>query len=161
MLLRDATPGGAYLIGDGRPQGIAPPFSVLRIASTGQFQSLGQPPTAVGDASAYATNSSGSAIVGDANFFFDHVPFRWTRWNGMTQIAQAGEPQAITPHGNVIVGDARFGSLTDAFVAVLPPLCWADVTTTALPGTPGYGVPDATLNNDDFFYDLILFAQGC
>lgn len=37
----------------------------------------------------------------------------------------------------------------------------ADLTTLAVPGTPGYGVPDGVLNNDDFFYFLAVFAGGC
>ncbi len=38
--------------------------------------------------------------------------------------------------------------------------CVADLTTTAAPGTPGYGVPNGVLNNDDFFYYLTQFAAG-
>jgi subtilisin family serine protease len=41
----------------------------------------------------------------------------------------------------------------------LPP-CPADTTTAAIAGTPGYGVPDGILNNDDFFYYLTLFAAN-
>ena len=35
------------------------------------------------------------------------------------------------------------------------------MTTTAIPGSPGYGVPNGILNNDDFFYFLSQFAVGC
>jgi len=38
--------------------------------------------------------------------------------------------------------------------------CIPDLTTTAIPGTPGYGVPNGVLNNDDFFYYLSQFAAG-
>jgi len=38
--------------------------------------------------------------------------------------------------------------------------CQPDLTTTAIPGTPGYGTPNGTLNNDDFFYYLAQFAAG-
>jgi len=38
--------------------------------------------------------------------------------------------------------------------------CRADLTTNAIPGTPGYGVPNGILNNDDFFYYLSQFAAG-
>ncbi len=38
--------------------------------------------------------------------------------------------------------------------------CKPDLTTTALPGTPGYGQPNGTLNNDDFFFYLAAFASG-
>ena len=43
------------------------------------------------------------------------------------------------------------------FVAAL---CPADLTTGAIPGQPGFGVPNAILNNDDFFYYLSQFAAG-
>ncbi len=39
--------------------------------------------------------------------------------------------------------------------------CPADLTHAAVPGNAGYGIPNGTLNNDDFFYDLSQFAQGC
>jgi len=38
--------------------------------------------------------------------------------------------------------------------------CEPDLTTTAIPGTPGYGTPNGILNNDDFFYYLSQFAAG-
>jgi len=38
--------------------------------------------------------------------------------------------------------------------------CRPDLTTTAIPGTPGYGVPNGVLNNDDFFYYLSQFSAG-
>ncbi len=41
--------------------------------------------------------------------------------------------------------------------------CRADLTTTAVPGSPGYGVANGILNNDDFFYYLSVFSSsiGC
>jgi len=41
-----------------------------------------------------------------------------------------------------------------------PPACIPDLTTGAIPGQSGYGVPNGTLNNDDFFYYLAEFAAG-
>ncbi len=43
------------------------------------------------------------------------------------------------------------------------PTCQPDLTATAIPGSPGYGIPNGVLNNDDFFYYLNVFAQniGC
>ncbi|MCB9841382.1 MAG: hypothetical protein H6809_07020 [Phycisphaeraceae bacterium] len=41
------------------------------------------------------------------------------------------------------------------------PSCAPDLTTGAVPGSPGYGVPNGILNNDDFFYYLAIFAAGC
>ncbi len=38
--------------------------------------------------------------------------------------------------------------------------CRPDLTTTAIPGSPGYGSPNGTVNNDDFFYYLAAFAAG-
>ena len=40
------------------------------------------------------------------------------------------------------------------------PVCKPDITTGAVPGQPGYGVPNGVLNNDDFFYFLAQFAAG-
>ncbi|MCA9288712.1 MAG: hypothetical protein KDA05_09025 [Phycisphaerales bacterium] len=42
-----------------------------------------------------------------------------------------------------------------------PIFCPADLTTGAIPGQPGYGIPNGVLTNDDFFYYLTLFAAGC
>jgi len=35
------------------------------------------------------------------------------------------------------------------------------MTTTAIPGSPGYGVPNGVLNNDDFFFYLSIFSTPC
>ncbi len=40
------------------------------------------------------------------------------------------------------------------------PTCLPDLTNTAIPGTVGYGIPNGTLNNDDFFYYLAQFAAN-
>jgi hypothetical protein len=40
------------------------------------------------------------------------------------------------------------------------PSCAPDLTTGAIAGQPGYGVPNGVLNNDDFFYYLAQFAAG-
>jgi len=40
------------------------------------------------------------------------------------------------------------------------PTCQPDLTTGAVAGQPGYGVPNGVLNNDDFFYYLAQFAAG-
>lgn len=42
----------------------------------------------------------------------------------------------------------------------LDTFCPADFTDTAIPGTPGYGIPNNIVNNDDFFVYLTLFSQG-
>ncbi|MEZ6234984.1 MAG: GC-type dockerin domain-anchored protein [Phycisphaerales bacterium] len=38
--------------------------------------------------------------------------------------------------------------------------CEPDLTTGAVPGVSGYGVPNGIVNNDDFFYYLAEFAAG-
>lgn len=38
--------------------------------------------------------------------------------------------------------------------------CVPDLTFTATPGSPGYGIPDGVLDNNDFFYFLSKFAAG-
>jgi len=38
--------------------------------------------------------------------------------------------------------------------------CRPDLTAGAIPGQPGYGAPNGTLSNDDFFYYLAQFAAG-
>ncbi|MCB9841239.1 MAG: hypothetical protein H6809_06290 [Phycisphaeraceae bacterium] len=40
------------------------------------------------------------------------------------------------------------------------PSCRPDLTTGAIAGQPGYGVPNGVLNNDDFFYFLAEFSNG-
>jgi plastocyanin len=45
-------------------------------------------------------------------------------------------------------------------VVIVTPLCRPDLTTGAVPGQAGYGVPNAVLNNEDFFYYLAQFAAG-
>jgi hypothetical protein len=89
---------------------------------------------------------------------------------------------ANTPLGSV-VGDDQFVSLTSATpiarvtiqantsttaavdnltfeFANAGPSCAPDLTTGAVAGQPGYGVPNGVLNNDDFFYYLAQFAAG-
>jgi hypothetical protein len=38
--------------------------------------------------------------------------------------------------------------------------CAPDLTSGAIAGQPGYGVPDGALNNEDFFYYLAQFSAG-
>ena len=35
------------------------------------------------------------------------------------------------------------------------------MTTSAIPGSARYRVPNGILNNDDFFFYLTLFSAGC
>ncbi|MEZ6233775.1 MAG: GC-type dockerin domain-anchored protein [Phycisphaerales bacterium] len=38
--------------------------------------------------------------------------------------------------------------------------CAPDLTTGAVAGAPGFGVPNGVLNNDDFFYYLFIFSNN-
>jgi hypothetical protein len=48
----------------------------------------------------------------------------------------------------------------ETFMLTGGPTCAPDLTTGAIAGQPGYGVPNGVLNNDDFFYYLAQFAAG-
>ncbi|MEZ6234255.1 MAG: GC-type dockerin domain-anchored protein [Phycisphaerales bacterium] len=64
-------------------------------------------------------------------------------------------PGNITP----IAADHR-PVIVDYILPLAMTACPADLTTSAIPGQPGYGVPDGILNNNDFFYYLNEFAAG-
>ena len=61
-----------------------------------------------------------------------------------------GGPGRHSQNGNFV--------LTELYVTALP--CKPDVSTGAVSGPPGFGVPNAIVNNDDFFYFLAQFAAG-
>lgn len=65
----------------------------------------------------------------------------------------------ITP-SQFVDDDEYFGEFYTGTMA-RPAFCPADLTHGAIPGQPGYGVPDGVVNNDDFFYYLTIFAAGC
>ncbi|MEZ6234477.1 MAG: GC-type dockerin domain-anchored protein [Phycisphaerales bacterium] len=46
------------------------------------------------------------------------------------------------------------------YEAVCSATCQPDLTSGAVAGQPGYGVPNGVVNNDDFFYYLAQFANG-
>ncbi|MEZ6235743.1 MAG: GC-type dockerin domain-anchored protein [Phycisphaerales bacterium] len=58
--------------------------------------------------------------------------------------------------------DAATGDTSEfsACIGVTAGVCRPDLTTGAVAGQPGYGVPNGALNNDDFFYYLAEFAAG-
>jgi hypothetical protein len=67
------------------------------------------------------------------------------------------------PNGGFAFPNLTFGSnAVRATASILPagPACAPDLTTGAIAGQPGYGVPNGVLNNDDFFYYLAQFAAG-
>ena len=58
-------------------------------------------------------------------------------------------------------GGTEFGlGIDNVSIEPLGAVCTPDLTTGAVAGQPGYGVPNGTLNNDDFFYFLNEFAAG-
>lgn len=86
----------------------------------------------------------------------------------LTTTAIAGSPGYGVPNGIVNNDDFFYyislfasslgcGSVPGATRCPSPP----DLTTTAIPGTPGYGILDGALSGDDFFYYLAIFAAGC
>ncbi|MEZ6235586.1 MAG: GC-type dockerin domain-anchored protein [Phycisphaerales bacterium] len=66
---------------------------------------------------------------------------------------------ALRAGGGVAAGSVAMG-VDNVAVAYMTPSCDADLTTTAIAGTPGYGVPNGVLDNNDFFYYLAQFAAG-
>ena len=68
-----------------------------------------------------------------------------------------GIPQGYQPGPSLMVFD---GADAKGFSMSLASVCEPDLTTGAIPGTPGYGQPDGVVNNDDFFYYLALFSSG-
>lgn len=61
----------------------------------------------------------------------------------------------------VVTRAAGCSATTNAATLTIGAACIPDLTSGAIPGQPGYGIPDGVLNNDDFFYFLALFAAGC
>jgi hypothetical protein len=53
-----------------------------------------------------------------------------------------------------------FGTPARKIEGVFGSICKPDLTSTAVPGQPGYGIPNGVLNNDDFFYFLAQFSAG-
>jgi hypothetical protein len=94
----------------------------------------------------------------------------WT--TGETLVALAPNPRVVElgfhPVSNA-VADGYWDDSTDGGRLMANALLWAgrelttcppDLTTGAVAGQPGYGEPNGTLNNDDFFYYLAQFAAG-
>jgi len=78
----------------------------------------------------------------------------------------AGGPVSIRLHsrGATATFNSRNFTATPAQQPVLALAatgpCRPDLTLGTIPGQPGYGQPNGTLNNDDFFYYLAQFAAG-
>ncbi|MEZ6232657.1 MAG: GC-type dockerin domain-anchored protein [Phycisphaerales bacterium] len=75
----------------------------------------------------------------------------------------AGYVRTDFPSGGFGYPNLSFGSEAVRATALAgdpQPACEPDLTTGAIAGVPGYGVPNGVLNNDDFFYYLALFAAN-
>ena len=107
------------------------PLDALRIMNDGLV-----PFACVFDASTNHAGPGRAAVFGDHNMFTN------------TFIAQNDNLQLAI---NLILW---------ANAGASAPSCEPDLTTGAVPNQPGYGVPNGTLNNDDFFYYLAQFAAG-
>ncbi len=70
-----------------------------------------------------------------------------------------GATALVGPHG-LGYNDGTFAFYGIAGMDFVPGACQPDLTTSAIPGQPGYGTPNGVLNNDDFFYYLAQFAAG-
>ena len=70
-----------------------------------------------------------------------------------------GYPKALNSAGQIVFRAAFVGG-TSGVLLYGATACQPDLTTAAVPGQPGYGVPNGVLNNDDFFYYLAQFASG-
>mgnify|MGYP000010224091 CR=1 FL=1 len=64
-----------------------------------------------------------------------------------------------TPNTGVAGGSGGL-NIADIGAYEFQPACRPDLTTGAVPGSVGYGVPNGVVNNDDFFYFLTQFAAG-
>ncbi len=102
------------------------------------------------------STSGGVANVKDTveNVFVNNpTPGQWTievQGNSITEDARVETPGVI---------DADYALVATGGVACSAG-CEPDLTTGAIPGQPGYGVPNGVLNNDDFFYYLAQFSAG-
>ena len=141
---------------------------------------FGNPPTRGRHSLVYDSDRKTVVLFGGNNYF-GHLPGFTDIWefNGAnwTQLFPLPGPNPIARRFSAVTYDTTTGrhlhiggvsvtvaneenlynnGQTWALTFVCPP----DLTTTAIPGSPGYGVPNGTLNNDDFFYFLAAFASG-
>ncbi len=86
---------------------------------------------------------------------------------GDEAIGDGGKSESVVLANYLFVDDvltdaqiAGLGSSSAAGILFTGVVCRPDLTASAIPGTPGYGQPNGTLNNDDFFYYLSQFAAG-
>ncbi|MEZ6235862.1 MAG: GC-type dockerin domain-anchored protein [Phycisphaerales bacterium] len=119
-------------------------------------------------------SDDGTIAVGFSSFLTSRAGFVWTQANGIERIedylnargvplpvgANLNTPTAISDDGTVIAGFSFLVPGAGGWRVELGASCQPDLSTGAIAGQPGYGVPNGTLNNDDFFYFLAEFAAG-
>ncbi len=108
------------------------------------FSAVGTVPIDLSTAGVIAGDASGTATVAG---------------NTLTLAFTLGGSQTQTLSGvNVTV--TITATIRSAGTIPPEPTCRPDLTTFAVPGSAGYGVPNGVLNNDDFFYYLSQFAAA-
>jgi len=89
-------------------------------------------------------------------------PSTWTQFTATVAASGSGRFAFwYNPTGGGPLGsNSDYIGVDDVVYTAVGVSCRADLTTGAIPGQPGYGVPNGILNNDDFFYYLSQFAAG-
>ncbi|MEZ6235737.1 MAG: S8 family serine peptidase [Phycisphaerales bacterium] len=103
------------------------------------------------------TSCSAAVVSGAAAVIRSGAPYVQQRDMQDILEGSARNINAQNPGLSGLIGRGRLD--LQAALALIPP-CPADLTTGAIAGQPGYGVPNGALNSDDFFYYLNLFAAG-
>ncbi|MCA9287280.1 MAG: hypothetical protein KDA05_01770 [Phycisphaerales bacterium] len=83
--------------------------------------------------------------------------------NGTVWYTSLGQPQqfeAMRISINPAPGAQGFVAIDNIAVLQGQQLCLADLTTTAIAGSAGYGDPNGVLDNQDFFFYIAEFAAG-
>ncbi len=97
---------------------------------------------------------------------FDLTADTLTMWYNGNQVTTGPWKRVPASTLNLACVDLYANAATSVFYDDLSvqqagtPACRPDLTTTAIPGSPGYGTPNGVLNNDDFFFYLSQFAAG-
>lgn len=83
--------------------------------------------------------------------------------NGTIWYTALGQPQqfeAMRISINPVPDAQGFVAIDNIAVLQGQELCLADLTTSAIAGSPGYGDPNGVLDNQDFFFYIAEFAAG-
>ncbi|MBX3363158.1 MAG: pre-peptidase C-terminal domain-containing protein [Phycisphaeraceae bacterium] len=69
-------------------------------------------------------------------------------------------PGTYWVYAAVTDGNAWSGAWSDGTITFVNEVCLADLSSSADPNDPGYGVPDGIIDSADFFFYLDLFVAG-